>query len=59
MNKKELCKSRSCLIINVVLGLGITRSNKKQNRNIYIYHIYQQNKQQKNEKKNGENCLNI
>lgn len=36
MYMKELCKSRSCLIINVVLGLGITRSNKTATD---IYHI--------------------
>lgn len=44
---KELCKSRSCLIINVVLGLGITRSNKTATD---IYHI--QNKT--TEKKMGK-----
>ena len=53
MNKKELCKSRSCLIINVVLGLGITRSNKK-NRNIYISYIPAEQTTKKREKKWGK-----
>lgn len=50
MYMKELCKSRSCLIINVVLGLGITRSNKKKkktNRNRYISCIQQANNRKK------------